>query len=130
MSKAPPLYSALISRTISIGKYPLSKYSPTQTGTLTEGDLDLAGVCETRDAQFQENVSDPMNLASDSLLVQTMASCHSLVKIEGELTGYPMDIKLFEAINWVILYVPFTRAMSLREDYSGTDRAEAQWLQP
>ena len=31
-----------------------------------------------------------------------MASCHSLVKIEGELTGYPMDIKLFEAINWVI----------------------------
>ena len=30
-----------------------------------------------------------------------MASCHSLVKIEGELTGYPMDIKLFEAINWV-----------------------------
>merc|ERR1719450_2085632 len=71
-----------------------------KTGTLTEGDLDLAGVCETRDAQFQENVSDPSTLPSDSLLVQTMASCHSLVKIEGELTGYPMDIKLFEAINW------------------------------
>ena len=41
-----------------------------------------------------------MTLPSDSLLVQTMASCHSLVKIEGELTGYPMDIKLFEAISW------------------------------
>ena len=40
-------------------------------------------------------------LPTDSVLVQTMASCHSLVKIEGELTGYPMDIKLFEAINWV-----------------------------
>ena len=74
-----------------------------QTGTLTEGDLDLAGVCESRDAQFQENVTDPHNLPSDSLLVQTMASCHSLVKIEGDLTGYPMDIKLFEAINWVRL---------------------------
>ena len=24
-----------------------------QTGTLTEGDLDLAGVCEARDQQFQ-----------------------------------------------------------------------------
>ena len=74
-----------------------------QTGTLTEGDLDLAGVCEAREAQFQENVTDPHNLPSDSLLVQTMASCHSLVKIEGDLTGYPMDIKLFEAINWVRL---------------------------
>ena len=58
-------------------------------------------MCETRDGQFQESVADPLTLASDSLLVQTMASCHSLVKIEGELTGYPMDIKLFEAINWV-----------------------------
>merc|ERR1719400_1242559 len=66
-----------------------------KTGTLTEGDLDLAG-----EAQFQENVTAPHNLPSDSLLVQTMASCHSLVKIEGDLTGYPMDIKLFEAINW------------------------------
>ena len=70
-----------------------------QTGTLTEGDLDLAGVCEAREGQFQESVPDPMALPTDSLLVQTMASCHSLVKIEGELTGYPIDIKLFEAIN-------------------------------
>merc|ERR1711936_1033946 len=37
---------------------------------------------------------------TDSLLVQTMASCHSLIKLNGELTGYPMDIKLFEAIKW------------------------------
>merc|ERR1719336_1747061 len=71
-----------------------------KTGTLTEGDLDLAGVCEVRDGQFQESVADPQVLPTDSVLVQTMASCHSLVKIEGELTGYPMDIKLFEAINW------------------------------
>merc|ERR1719357_391769 len=71
-----------------------------KTGTLTEGDLDLAGVCEAKEGQFEESVADPSTLPSDSLLVQTMASCHSLVKIDGELTGYPMDIKLFEAINW------------------------------
>ena len=46
-------------------------------------------------------MTDPLVLPTDSLLVQTMASCHSLVKIEGELTGYPMDIKLFDAIKWV-----------------------------
>jgi hypothetical protein len=42
-----------------------------------------------------------MKLPHDSPLVQTMATCHSLVKINGELTGYPMDIKLFESIEWV-----------------------------
>merc|ERR1719507_558080 len=71
-----------------------------KTGTLTEGDLDLAGVCEIRENQFQENVSDPSTIPTASLLVQTMASCHSLIKLNGELTGYPMDIKLFEAIKW------------------------------
>ena len=30
-----------------------------QTGTLTEGDLDLAGVCESHNARFSEMVSDP-----------------------------------------------------------------------
>ena len=40
-------------------------------------------------------------MPTDSLLVQTMACCHSLIKLNGELTGYPMDIKLFEAIEWV-----------------------------
>merc|ERR1712012_250246 len=71
-----------------------------KTGTLTEGDLDLAGVCEIRENQFQESVSDPSTIPTDSLLVQTMASCPSLIKLNGELTGYPMDIKLFEAIKW------------------------------
>ena len=50
---------------------------------------------------FQESEPDPSRLPSDSALVQTMASCHSLIKMQGELTGYPMDIKLFEAIEWV-----------------------------
>ena len=98
-----------------------------QTGTLTEGDLDLAGVCETREAQFQENVTDPHSLPSDSLLVQAMASCHSLVKIEGDLTGYPMDIKLFEAINWVRL--PGDH-LGLMTDCSGSDGAKTQRVQP
>jgi hypothetical protein len=50
---------------------------------------------------MEESVADPMKLPHDSPLVQTMATCHSLVKINGELTGYPMDIKLFESIEWV-----------------------------
>ena len=33
-------------------------------------------------------------------LVQAMASCHSLIKLRGELTGNPLDVKIFEAIDW------------------------------
>jgi cation-transporting ATPase 13A3/4/5 len=30
-----------------------------------------------------------------------MATCHSLTLIDGELTGDPLDIKMFEATQWV-----------------------------
>ena len=72
---------------------------------------------------MQESVTDPLVLPTDSLLVQTMASCHSLVKIEGELTGYPMDIKLFDAIKWVR-----TVALNILKMIFllGTDGAETQ----
>lgn len=32
-----------------------------------------------------------------------MATCHSLTRIEGELTGDPLDMKMFEATEWVSL---------------------------
>ena len=44
-----------------------------QTGTLTEGDLDLAGVCEVRDGQFQESVADPQ---VDTLSVAVLSNGH------------------------------------------------------
>jgi magnesium-transporting ATPase (P-type) len=56
---------------------------------------------------MQESVADPTKLPHDSQLVQTMATCHSLVKINGELTGYPMDIKLFESIEWVSYFFKY-----------------------
>lgn len=74
----------------------------TQTGTLTEGDLDLSCVVETKNKRFNERVSDPTVLPLDSPLIQAMATCHSLIKLNGHLTGNPLDVKLFEAIEWVI----------------------------
>jgi len=74
-----------------------------QTGTLTEGSLDLAGVCETTSGQFSEMLPDPTVLGFDSVLIQAAATCHSLINFKGELTGNPLDVKLFEAIEWVIM---------------------------
>ncbi|NWH84611.1 AT133 ATPase, partial [Aegithalos caudatus] len=43
---------------------------------------------------------------SESLLksefVACMATCHSLTKIEGVLSGDPLDLKMFEAIGWIL----------------------------
>ena len=72
-----------------------------KTGTLTESDLDLAGVCESKGAQFGEMQADPTVLGLDSHLIHAMACCHSLIKIKKELTGNPLDVKLFESIEWV-----------------------------
>ena len=63
--------------------------------------MDLKGVVESRNSGFTEMVADPTQLALDSPLVQAMATCHSLIKLKGNLTGNPLDVKLFEAIEWV-----------------------------
>ncbi|MEQ2167599.1 hypothetical protein GOODEAATRI_005675 [Goodea atripinnis] len=31
-----------------------------------------------------------------------MATCHSLTKIEGQLSGDPLDLKMFEATGWIL----------------------------
>lgn len=32
-----------------------------------------------------------------------MASCHSLTKVKGELIGDPLEVKMFEAIEWELI---------------------------
>ena len=34
-------------------------------------------------------------------LLAAMATCHSLTVIDGELTGDPLDLKMFESTDWV-----------------------------
>lgn len=41
-----------------------------------------------------------------SQFVACMATCHSLTKIEGQLSGDPLDLKMFEATGWVSRSVP------------------------
>jgi len=35
--------------------------------------------------------------------ISAMATCHSLTWIDGELSGDPLDLKMFEATSWVRL---------------------------
>ncbi|XP_077440742.1 polyamine-transporting ATPase 13A3 isoform X2 [Vanacampus margaritifer] len=74
-----------------------------KTGTLTEDGLDLWGVQRVENGSFQQ--SDE-KASKESLVksqfVACMATCHSLTKIEGQLSGDPLDLKMFEATGWIL----------------------------
>ncbi|XP_029971681.1 probable cation-transporting ATPase 13A3 isoform X2 [Salarias fasciatus] len=74
-----------------------------KTGTLTEDGLDLWGIHMAEDGSF----SSPESEASKRSLVNTtfvacMAACHSLTTIDGQLSGDPLDLKMFGATGWTL----------------------------
>uniref|UniRef100_A0A3Q3KHJ3 Polyamine-transporting ATPase 13A3 n=1 Tax=Mastacembelus armatus TaxID=205130 RepID=A0A3Q3KHJ3_9TELE len=74
-----------------------------KTGTLTEDGLDLWGVQRVENGSFHlsEESAYKQNLVK-SHFVACMATCHSLTKIEGQLSGDPLDLKMFEATGWTL----------------------------
>ncbi|NWY73437.1 AT134 ATPase, partial [Erithacus rubecula] len=74
-----------------------------KTGTLTEDGLDLWGLLPSETNCFQDIHSFP---ADQSLpwgpVFKALAVCHSLIVWEGKIQGDPLDVKMFEATNWVI----------------------------
>uniref|UniRef100_A0A8C5KNQ8 Polyamine-transporting ATPase 13A3 n=1 Tax=Jaculus jaculus TaxID=51337 RepID=A0A8C5KNQ8_JACJA len=74
-----------------------------KTGTLTEDGLDLWGIQRVEHNRFLlPEVSVCNEVLVKSQFVACMATCHSLTKIEGVLSGDPLDLKMFEAIGWVL----------------------------
>ncbi|XP_069068854.1 probable cation-transporting ATPase 13A4 isoform X1 [Pleurodeles waltl] len=74
-----------------------------KTGTLTEEGLDLWGLIPSRGQSFQTvhrfGHSDALPW---SPLLAALASCHSLIFLDGKLQGDPLDLKMFEGTNWTI----------------------------
>jgi len=54
---------------------------------------------------FQKEVTSVADLDRASPLLVAMATCHSLTIIEGRLAGDPLDLKMFEASDWVRMLV-------------------------
>ncbi len=81
-----------------------------KTGTLTEDGLDLKSVLPTRLAD--DNTSRYFDVSlneindfreDDQVLLEAMASCHSITRIHGELAGDPLDCKMFEFTKWELV---------------------------
>lgn len=51
-------------------------------------------------SSFRPMVSETESIPQGPLL-EAMATCHSLIVIDGNLTGDPLDLKMFEATDWV-----------------------------
>uniref|UniRef100_A0A8U7M6G2 Cation-transporting ATPase n=1 Tax=Corvus moneduloides TaxID=1196302 RepID=A0A8U7M6G2_CORMO len=86
-----------------------------KTGTLTEDGLDLWGLLPSERNCFQDIHSFP---ADHSLpwgpVFKALAVCHSLIVWEGKIQGDPLDVKMFEATNWVKLCQGSTDATVVR----------------
>lgn len=79
-----------------------------QTGTLTHEGLEMYSVVPSVNAQFVEPVINFLELDVKSYLLQGMATCHSLTRIDGKLTGDPLDMNMFESTHWVCISNYFT----------------------
>ncbi|XP_066203653.1 probable cation-transporting ATPase 13A5 isoform X2 [Saccopteryx leptura] len=74
-----------------------------KTGTLTEDGLDLWGTVPTADNCFQAVHSFTSGKAlAWSPLCAAMASCHSLILLDGAIQGDPLDLKMFEGTAWIM----------------------------
>ncbi|CAK6441788.1 unnamed protein product [Pipistrellus nathusii] len=74
-----------------------------KTGTLTEDGLDLWGTVPTADNCFQEVHSFASGRPLPwGPLCAAMASCHSLILLDGTIQGDPLDLKMFEGTNWIM----------------------------
>jgi cation-transporting ATPase 13A2 len=88
-----------------------------KTGTLTEDGLDVLGirVAQKPANRFSEILTDVSSLLPGALYerdptisyethkaaLYTMATCHSLRVVDGELVGDPLDLKMFDFTGWV-----------------------------
>ncbi|XP_019388093.1 PREDICTED: probable cation-transporting ATPase 13A5 [Crocodylus porosus] len=74
-----------------------------KTGTLTEDGLDLWGVIPSGESRFQNVHSFTSGAPLPwGPVCAAMASCHSLVLLDGKIQGDPLDLKMFEGTNWEV----------------------------
>ncbi|XP_051767927.1 polyamine-transporting ATPase 13A3 isoform X2 [Ctenopharyngodon idella] len=95
-----------------------------KTGTLTEDGLDMWGIQRAEDGRFHhsEEKADDKSLVTTKF-VSCMATCHSLTKIEGQLSGDPLDLKMFEATGWTLVE-------ATEEETAQHDRIELTYVKP
>ena len=74
-----------------------------KTGTLTEDSINFYGLVSIENSKFKPMLTDIKSIPFDSLIVKSMASCHSLIEYCGKLEGDDLDLKLFAFTDWTFV---------------------------
>ncbi|XP_073512248.1 polyamine-transporting ATPase 13A2 isoform X2 [Phyllobates terribilis] len=72
-----------------------------KTGTLTEEGLDVWGVVPLENVSFLPIVHDARSLP-DGHLLYSLAACHAVTLLGGQLIGDLMDLKMVESTGWIL----------------------------
>ncbi|KAB0799201.1 hypothetical protein PPYR_07081 [Photinus pyralis] len=71
-----------------------------KTGTLTNDGLEIYSIIPSRHSEFMEPVINVDEMHPKSRLIQAMATCHTLTRIDGTINGDPLDMIMFNSIKW------------------------------
>ena len=63
--------------------------------------------------RFETDKSVVKEMDSHDPIVVCMATCHSLTVVDGKITGDPLDIKMFEATDWVGISAIYFKSFQL-----------------
>ncbi len=67
---------------------------------MTESDIDFAGAIPIQEGEFRKPIDELATLSETHPLLQSTASCHTLIRVNGQLNGYSIDRKMFDATKW------------------------------
>lgn len=89
-----------------------------KTGTITQEGLDLQSVCYTsqqalgyngtRAEVMKEHLSAEVEGSLGRTFYYAMATCHGLSFAHSEIVGDPLEVKIFNATEFVCKYVVYT----------------------
>ncbi|KAL1422521.1 hypothetical protein MTO96_022037 [Rhipicephalus appendiculatus] len=97
------LFVLLLFAVASVGMaYTLYLYVMRQTGTLTDGGLELWGILMAKEKRFNAPIGEPCEIPVRSPFLIAMATCHTLTSVDGELVGDPLDLAMFRSTRWVM----------------------------
>ena len=72
-----------------------------KTGTLTSDNLIIEGVAATPNSKDLKKINQSSELPIET--VQVMATCHSLVQLDDELVGDPLEKATLEAVDYSVM---------------------------
>lgn len=67
--------------------------------------MELWGIVPCINQVFEKSIQDPSTMDVKNPLVVALGTCHSLTRIDGKLSGDPLDYSIFTALDWVRLFL-------------------------